>query len=132
MKSLQSLLRKRTLHKIKVSTIVSYVGCISNKTRKSITLSTPLPNTKITFDSHTQRNSTSEKLPPMFEYHYRNNDLVTNVEKSLTKKKKLFCGLLHQFIILWLVLWELTYICKERWMVQKINQTVYIFYVTKQ
>ena len=73
----------------------------------------------------------SEKLPPMFEYHYSNNDLVTNVEKSLTKKKKLFWGLLHQFIIL-LLLWELTYICNERQIVQKINQTVYIFYGTKQ
>lgn len=134
MKSLQSLLRKRTLNKIKVSTnnCLTLLRLLYFKQNKKIHyLSTPLPNTKITFDSHTQRNSMSEKLPPMFEYHYSNNDLVTNVEKSLTKKKKLFWGLLHQFIIL-LLLWELTYICNERQIVQKINQTVYIFYGTKQ
>ena len=90
-KSVQSLLRKRTLHKIKMSTNNCLLRLLYFKQNKKIHyLSTPLPNTKITFDSHTQRNSASEKLPPMFEDHYSNNDLVTNVEKSLTKKKNPF------------------------------------------
>ena len=84
MKSLQSLSRKRTLHQIKVSTNNCLLRLLYFKQNKKIHyLSTPLPDTKITFDSHTQRNSTSEKLPPMFKDHYSNNHLVTNVEKLL-------------------------------------------------
>ena len=132
MKRLQSLLRKRTLHKIKVSTNNYYLlRLLYFKQNKKIHyLSTPLPNTKITFDSHTQRNSTSEKLPPMFEYHYSNNDLVTNVEKSLMKKKNLLRSFtsIHYFMICTVRV----NLHKERRMVQKINQTVYIFYGTQQ
>lgn len=131
MKSLQSLLRKRTLHKIKVSTNNCLLRLLYFKQNKKIHyLSTPLPNTKITFDSYTQRNSTSEKLPPMFEYHYSNNDLVTNVEKSLMKKKNLLWSFtsIHYFMNCTVRV----KLHKERRMVQKINQTVYIFYGTKQ
>ena len=95
--------------------------------KKTHYLPTPLPNTKITFDSHTQRNSALEKLaasnvrgPLQRQWSYY------KCWKVLEEGKKPFCDLLHPFIILWLVLWELTYICnKDEW--SKKSTTPYTY-----